>query len=64
MFARTQSRGRTPSANDLLNKAARGIASSAAPSFSRREQMPSGPQALLVSNADNSAHISEGDKDK
>ena len=61
MFALTQSTGSTPSANDLLKMAARGAASSAAPSFRRRGQMPSGPQALVVSNTDNSARTSEGD---
>ena len=60
ILALVQSVGSTPSANDLLNKAANGAASCSAPSFKSRGQMPSGPQALPVFSEESSENTSEG----
>jgi len=64
LFALTQSKRRTPSDNDLLIRAARDLASSAAPSFKRGGQIPSGPHALLILRADSSKNISDGYTEK
>jgi len=58
MFALTQSRERTPSDNDLLNRAASDLTSSTAPSFKRQEQIPSGSHVLLILRTDSSENTS------
>ena len=59
ILALTQSNGRTESRRDLLNKSAREDDNSAAPSFNKRAQIRSGPQALFTSNVLSRSKTSE-----
>ena len=56
----TQSKGRVPVDKDLLKRLQRGTQIKSAVFCSKNGVMLSGPQALLVSNAQNSVQTSSG----